>query len=518
MPGVAFADYVDAELVIVWGANPAVTGIHLMPLLQEAKRKGAFLAVVDPRRTQVARIADLHLQIRPGTDLPVALSLIRWLFDSGNADESFLNEHSTGADELRRRAHRWTFEEAAVIAEIPASSIAELGEKYAAASPAVIRCGWGLERNRNGGSAVASVLALPTVAGKFGIQGGGYTMSNSKAWQADSILAAQADDPDTRRINMNLLGETLLSVEDPPVSILFVYNCNPAMTMPEQKKVLAGLRRDDLFTVVFDQVLTDTARYADVILPATTFLEHTELNAGYGAYALQRSDPVIPPVGEARPNYEVFADLCDRVGVSQPGDAESVDELIAAIVAGEGDDSSRVLEALAKEHIAVPTFGDRPVQFRDVWPDTVGQKAHLVPPELDEDAAATGGLYCYQGEPNGAEHPLVLISPATKRTVSSTLGQVRLGQVPLLMHPDDAEARGIDSGDVVRVYNDRGEMRCEVMLSEQTRPGVAFMAKGIWGHNTLSGTTSNALAPDTLTDIAGGACFNDTRVEVERTD
>ncbi len=518
MPGVAFADYVDAKMIIVWGANPAVTGIHLMPLLQEAKRRGAFLVVIDPRRTQVARIANMHLQLRPGTDLPVALSLIRWLFEAGEADEEFLEQHTTGADELRQRAQPWTYAEAAAVAEVPAEAIAELGERYAAANPAVIRCGWGLERNRNGGSAVASVLALPAIAGKFGIQGGGYTMSNSEAWKADPTLAALADEPDTRLINMNLLGETLLSAQAPPVQVLFVYNCNPAMTMPEQNKVLAGLRRDDLFTVVFDQVMTDTARYADVILPATTFLEHTELNAGYGAYLLQRSDPVIPAVGEARPNYEVFADLCRRVGVARPGDPESADELIELIVSAEGDDSPRVLEALAGGNSAVPKFGDRPIQFGDVWPATAAHKAHLVPGELDEEALPTGGLYRYRDDPGDEQFPLALISPATKRTVSSTLGQMRTEQVPLEIHPADAETRGIDTGDAVRVFNERGEMRCRALLSTQIRPGVAFMAKGIWSHNTLSGTTSNALAPDTLTDIGGGACFNDSRVEVELLD
>jgi len=343
-------------------------------------------------------------------------------------------------------------------------------------------------------------------------------MSNSEAWKADPTRAALADEPATRLINMNLLGETLLSAQAPPVQVLFVYNCNPAMTMPEQNKVLAGLRRDDLFTVVFDQVMTDTARYADVILPATTFLEHTELNAGYGAYLLQRSDPVIPAVGEARPNYEVFADLCRRVGVARPGDPESADELIELIVSAEGDDSPRVLEALAGRNSAVPKFGDRPIQFGDVWPATAAHKAHLVPGELDEEALPTGGLYRYRDDPGDEQFPLALISPATKRTVSSTLGQMRTEQVPLEIHPADAETRGIDTGDAVRVFNERGEMRCRALLSTQIRPGVVCMAKGIWSHNTLSGTTSNALAPDTLTDIGGGACFNDSRVEVELLD
>ena len=515
MPGVAFPDYVDAEMIIVWGANPAVTGIHLMPLLHEAKRRGAFLAVVDPRRTQVARIADVHLQVRPGSDLPVALSLIHWLFEAGEADEKFLERHTTGADELRERARQWTYPRAAAVAGVSADLIAELGKRYAEASPAVIRCGWGLERNRNGGSAIAAVLALPAIAGKFDIRGGGYTMSNSEAWHIDPTRAALADEPSTRLVNMNLLGETLMSTQAPPVKVLFVYNCNPAMTMPEQSKVLSGLRRDDLFTVVFDQVMTDTARYADVILPATTFLEHTELNAGYGAYALQRSDPVISAVDEARPNYEVFADLCRRTGVARPGDVESADDLIELMVSAEGDGSRRVLEDLAGKQVAVPSFGGRPIQFRDVWPNTRGKKVHLVAEGLDEEAHDTGGLYCYRDDPGTEDFPLALISPASKRTVSSTLGQLREAQVPVEIHPDDARARGIDTGDAVRVYNESGEMLCRALLSTRIQPGIASMAKGIWSHNTLSGTTSNVLAPDTLTDIGGGACFNDSRVQIE---
>jgi anaerobic selenocysteine-containing dehydrogenase len=512
MPGVAFCDYPEAELIVVWGANPATTGIHLMPYLHEAKRRGAYLAVVDPYRTQVARIADLHLHLRPGTDLPVALSLIRWLFESGKSDEEFLAKHTTGAEELRERAGRWGFEEAADVAGIDAEDIAELGERYARSSPAVIRCGWGLERNRNGGSAIASVLALPAVAGKFGVRGGGYTMSNSGAWAAEPTLAARAEEPETRRVNMNLLGEVLTHQPSPPISVLFVYNCNPAMTMPEQTKVIDGLKRDDLFTVVFDQVMTDTALYADVILPATTFLEHTELRAGYGAYVLQRSDPVIGPVGESRPNYEVFADLCRRTNVARAGDPETVEELIDPIVAAEGNRAPAVLHDLATKRMTVPEFGERPIQFGDVWPKTPQQKARLCPAELDEEA---GGLYNYRALPTGEGYPLALISPASKRTVSSSLGESRAGSVAIQIHPDDAGSRGIQTGDIVRVFSERGEMVCHAELSVSVQPGVACMPKGLWSHNTLSGTTSNALAPDTLSDLGGGACFNDARVEIE---
>ena len=520
MAGVAFSDYVHAQTIIVWGANPGVSGIHLMPFLQEAKRRGAFLAVVDPRRTEVARLADLHVALRPGTDLPVALSIIRWLFESAAADEEFLHEHATGADELRRRAEPWSFDRAAEVAGIEAEQIGHLACQYAGAKAAVIRCGWGLERNRNGGSAVAAVLALPAVAGKFGVRGGGYTMSNAGAWPLSSDAAACEEETDARVINMNRVGETLLQRDDPAVKLLFVYNCNPLATLPNQNKVRAGLEREDLFTVVFEQVMTDTARYADVLLPATTFLEHTEMARSYGAYVLQKNAPVIGPVGESRPNHEVFAELCRRTGVAGVGDPEHADELADAILqAGNGDGTWSV--DMTDSGIAVPEFGAAPIQFVDVLPNTPNQKINLVPEELDREADGSnsdGGLYSFRPDRGASQFPLTLISPATKRTISSTLGQVRKEQVPVEIHPDDAAARAIGPGDRVRVFNELGEVGCLAKVSSAVRRGVAYLPKGIWSHNTLSGNTGNALVPDSLTDLGGGACFNDTRVQIERLD
>ena len=515
MPGVALTDYAHARAIIVWGANPATSGIHLMKVLQEAKRRGAFLAVVDPRRTPVARIADIHLAVRPGTDLPVALSLLRWLLEAGHADEQFLERSTTGAEELRRRAGEWTFDRAAELAGVEASAIAEMGRRYVEASPAVVRCGWGLERNRNGGSAAAAVMALPAVAGKFGVRGGGYTMSNSAAWSLDAAAAACEPENDARVINMNEAGEALLNASDPPVKALFVYNCNPLAILPAQAKVRRGFEREDLFTVVFEQVMTDTARYADILLPATTFLERGELARSYGVYALQRSRKVADPVGESRSNHVVFADLCERTGLAKTGDPRRADDLVAAMLAVD-ERGAQLGEALAADNIAFPEFGDSPVQFVDVFPRTDDQRVHLVPAELDAEAAATGGLYAFQADPRSAAHPLALISPASKRTISSTFGQLRRGQVPVELHPDDAAARAISNGDEVRMFNELGEVRCRAGINADLRPGVVCFPKGLWDHNTLSGNTGNVLVPDTLTDLGGGACFNDTRVQVAR--
>jgi anaerobic selenocysteine-containing dehydrogenase len=512
MAGVGYADYAHARLIVVWGANPSASGIHLVPYIQQALRAGAKLVVVDPRRTALARRADLHLALRPGTDLPLALAIIRWLFAEGRADLRFLAEHATGVDELRRRADPWTVEHAAEVAGLPAAAVEQFARLYAETSPAIVRCGWGLERNRNGGSAVAAVLALPAVAGKFGLRGGGYTLSNSGAFRLDTDPAVRAGEPETRVVNMNELGRALTAAR-PPVGLLFVYNCNPLATMPRQELVREGLKREDLFTVVFEQVMTDTARYADVLLPATTFLERAEMASGYGAYALQLGPAVIAPVGEARSNHEVFAELCRLTGVAQPGEPESMEGLTDAILDA-SPDGGALRAAMARDRVAFPEAGPTPVQFVDVFPRTPDTKIDLCPKALDREAP--GGLYGYWPDPATDRHPLALISPATDKRISSTLGQLHRGPVPVELHPEDAEARGIRDGDRVRIANELGEVVCRARVHDGVRPGVVVLPKGLWAHNSENGATSNALSPDTLTDIAGGACFNDARVEIER--
>ena len=330
MPSVAYTDYPHARLIVIWGANPSTSSIHLVPYIREAQRRGAALVVIDPRRTPLARHADLHLAVKPGTDVVVALALHRHLFENGLADERFLDEHTRGARHLRDRAAAWTIDRAAAVAGIHSDDLRRFAELYAHSSPAVIRCGWGLERNRNGGNAALAVLALPTVAGKFRVRGGGYTMSNSAAWGLSSSAWIGSNEPSTRRVNMNHLGRALLDYDDPPVKLLFVYNCNPVATMPDQNRVIKGLRREDLFTVVFEQVMNDTARFADLVLPATTFLESYDVVKSYGHVSLQLARPVIDVVCEARPNVEVFSELSRRLDLAS--DLETDAEALLHVV------------------------------------------------------------------------------------------------------------------------------------------------------------------------------------------
>lgn len=511
MPGVALQDYERAKLIVLWGMNPQASGIHLVPVIQRAIGAGARLVVIDPRATPLARRADLHLAIRPGTDLPVALAVARNLFESGAADREFLAAHATGAEELERRAAEWTFERAAAAAGVPATDLERFARLYAETSPAVIRAGWGAERNRNGGSAIAAILALPALAGKFGVRGGGYTMSNSGAWKLDATAASCEPEPATRAVNMNRLGEALLTLGSPRVEALFVYNCNPLATLPAQEKVRRGLEREDLFTVVFDQVRTDTALYADVLLPATTFLEHAELSRGYGALVLQRAKAAIPPVGESRSNVAVFGELCRRLSLTRPGEPETEAEIASALLRSGGP--RRDLEAeLDRNGIAFPDEGAAPIQFVDSFPRTPDRKIALVPEALDRESPV--GLYRYQEDPGCVRYPLALVSPSSEKTISSTLGQLSRKRAEIEMHPSDAAARGLSNGDRVVVHNELGEVRCALRVTDSVRPGVVSLAKGLWARHTENGSTANALCPDTLTDLGGGACFNDARVDV----
>jgi len=509
MPSVVYQDFPEARLIILWGVNPSASGIHLVPYVREAQKRGAKIVVIDPRTTPLAKQADLHLAVKAGTDLPVALSLHRYLFEQGHANQAFLDAHTHNAARLRERALPWTFAGAAAEAGVAADDLERLAQWYATTSPALVRCGWGQERNRNGGSSSMAILALPAVAGKFGVRGGGYAMSNTNAWGIERSWI-RAQEPATRLVNMNHLGRVLTAMSDPPIKALFIYNSNAAVTSPDQRRVLAGLEREDLFTVVFDQCLTDTARYADVVLPATTFLEGYDLVRGYGSISLRLGKPVVEPVGEARPNADVFGELLRRLELDAAGDPEGeLEEMLDVL--------SRLPEPAGEQvrefGAARPAFDGRPIQFVDVFPRTPDQKIDLYAAHLD--AGTPAGLYGYQPDPATPAFPLTLISPASERSITSMLAELPRPEVRLLMHPDDAAARDLADGDPVRIFNGLGEVRCNVQVGAWIRPGTVSLPKGLWRKHTANGFTANALAPDTLTDLGGGACFNDARVQVE---
>ena len=508
MPSVTYQDYPSAQMIILWGVNPSASGIHLIPYVREAQKRGAKLVVVDPRSTPLARSADIHLAVKPGTDVVVALAIHRYLFAHGFADEKFLREHTKGAGQLRERAEPWTIEEAAKIAGIDRAALEQVAHLYASSSPALVKCGWGLERNRNGGNAAMAVLALPAVGGKFGVRGGGYTMSNSASWNIERPWI-NANEPETRLVNMNHLGRALTDYNDPPVQVLFVYNCNPAATAPDQRHVLKGLERDDLFTVVFEQVMTDTALYADVILPNTTFLEGYDFAKAYGPINMELGVPVVDAVGESRSNADVFGELCSRLGVLGDDEPSGELDLLVHVLDNLPGSIGQNIKTGARPE---PPFGSAPIQFVDVFPRTADQKIDLFPAALE--SSAPEGLYRYQADPATERYPLALISPSSDRTISSTLGELPRPDVKLSMHPDDAAARGLADKDLVRIFNELGEVHCELSVTMAVRPGTVSLPKGLWRRSTRNGYTATALAPATLSDLGGGACFNDARVQV----
>jgi anaerobic selenocysteine-containing dehydrogenase len=531
MPSLDFAEAEKARYIILWGANPKHSNIHLMPAIKRARESGARVAVVDPRRTMGPSWVDVHLPVLPGSDGAVALAMIGHLERLGRVDRAFLEASATGWERLLERARAWTLERAAARAGVEARQIAAIAEEYAAADPALLRCGWGLERNRNGEAAVAAVLALPAVAGKFGVPGGGFALASSPAYRMNDDLLAGAPEAATRTINMNHLGRVLLEERNPPVTVLFVYDANPVVTIPDQNRVRKGLSRDGLFTVVFEQVMTDTALYADILLPATTFLEHTEISTSYGGYGVQLGEPVIPPVGEARSNETVFGLLASRSGLAGPGgraddrgdraerpDDELLGRALAAIEgplrpAGAPPDGASRLARLRRDRFLPFDFpGETPIQFANAFPDTPDGKIHLWPEEIGPDP------YLVLDDPGEREHPLALISPATDRTISSTLGEIDREEARLEMHPADAAFRRLEDGRVVRVHNRLGEVRVRLRVSAAMRPGVVFLPKGIWNRHTRNGCVGTALVPDTVSAASGGACFNDARVEVSPAD
>ena len=513
MPGVAFQDFVNARTIVIWGANPKASNTHLVPFLKQAKRRGAFIAVVDPINHFSAAEIDLHLPVRPGSDAPLALGLIKLLRDRQELDRSFMERWCQGVDELFAAADTWDLAHVERVTGVPQSSVVTLADRLAHDRPGLVRCGWGLERNLQGPQAVAAVLAIPAVLGLFSTRGGGYTLSNSgmAAMDLDTALG-QPLNWNTRSLNMSQMGRWLNGGVDPAVHGLFVYNANPVATVPDQNAVIRGLCRDDLFTVVHDQVMTDTAAFADLVLPATTFLEHWDVRKSYGNYVIGGVRPVVPAFGESRSNLEVFRSLAQAMGFTDEAFGWSDRECIQAVARGlhiNSDEPLDLARILDGDQHQVTFAGDAPVQFETVFPQTGNGKINLMPPCL----GARG--YAVDDGPAGHPYPLQLISPATSKLISSTLGEFHLNELDVRVHPSEGLKRDLEQGMEVRVFNELGEVVCPLRLDDRVRPGVAVIPKGAWRLASRNGSTSTALCPDHVGDLLGQACFNDARVDIQ---
>ena len=535
--GTAPQDFAHAGLIIAWGANIHGNNIHLWPFIEEARRKGAKLVVIDPYRTRTAALADEHLAIRPGTDGLLALAMMQVIFREGLEDGEYLAACTTGEDELRAHAlcEEHSPARASAITGINAETIERLARAYADAGrnghpPAAIRLNYGIQRSENGGTAARAVLMLPLITGSWKQRGGGVLFSTSGSFPFDSaklqmpeLMLASPLKRNARTINMTQLGEALTLVDDPPVKALFVYNCNAAAVAPDSSRVLAGLRRDDLFTVVHEQFFTDTTDYADIVLPATTFLEHKELMGAYGHLFAQISQPAIAPLGEARSNVRLFAELGRRMGFTEAAFHDDEDALIAQALDTQhpwlAGITKQRLEAEGHAPLALPTNAhSESLPFSTAeWFGTPGGRGELTPaPQWVAPSESRNGA------DRRGEFPLEFLPRKADNYMNSTFANLPTHQRMerktagiLEMHASDATARGLRSGDRVSVRNHRGHIKLTARVGDTVAAGVVA-ARLDWQKLSAKGANVNTLTSERLTDIGGGATFYSTMVEVEK--
>ncbi len=516
-PGMPPEQAVHARLIVAWGNNVTWSNLHLTPIIRRARKAGAKLVVVDPRRTKIAEQADLHLAIRPGTDVVLAWAVAAELERREALDRAFIERHVAGFEEYMAAARAFSLAEAARVCGVPEEEIRQLVDWYQQISPAAISVGNGLERNQNGGSGIRAVFALPALAGKFGVAGGGLINGASFAFPKTPRRLQRPDlvPAGTRTLNIVDIGRHL--TDDacaPPIKALFIYNHNPLIVHPDQNRLRRGLAREDLFIVGADVVMTDSLAYADVVLPACSHFEHDDLYAAYGQHWLQRAEPVISRQGEALPNTEIFRRLAARFGFTDAAftatDAELMDEGV------DGEDPRlggiRPSALPTARATAMTVNGEQAILFGNVFPRTASGKIELASTYLDEKYGARLPTW----RPVRSAFPLALVSPASDKRITSTFGGVPGSEAtpPLEMHPDDAKVRGLRNGMRVKVWNDLGEIHLPLRVTNIVPPGVVASLKGVWMRTSDNGQTVSALCPIHHADIAEGACFNDARVEV----
>ncbi|HOX88990.1 MAG TPA: molybdopterin oxidoreductase family protein [Burkholderiaceae bacterium] len=525
--GPAMESFADAKLIIFWGANAVASNLHLWTFAQEAKRRGARLIAIDPYRSLTAEKCHQHIALLPGTDGALALGLIHVLVREGWLDRDYIARHTLGFDELAARAAAWPPERAAAQCGIEAAVIEQLARDYAHTRPAAIRLNYGIQRVRGGGNAVRLVTALPALCGHWRDAAGGVLLSTSAVYPRDNaalqrpdLLAGRAP----RTVNMSTIGEALHRA-DPPIEALIVYNSNPVAVAPQSREVAAGFAREDLFTVVLEQFQTDTADYADWVLPATTQLEHLDVHASYGHLSVLANNPAIDPLGEALPNTEIFRRLATKMGYAEPCFSDTDDQIAAAAFKREGTGAQldwATLKARGWQRLAVPEVY---APFAQGGFPTPSGKC-----EFASSAAAAAGLdpvpdYVppYEGPRSNPEtavrFPLAMISPPARNFLNSSFVNVQSlrdteGEPALEIHPVDAAARGIADGSRVRVFNDRGELDLLARVTDRARPGVVVALSIWWKKLARDGKNVNELTHQRLTDIGRGPSFYDCLVEV----
>lgn len=523
-------DLVHSRFIVLWGTNTRMTNRHLWPTIQEARAQGAQVVVIDPIRTITADSADWFVQPLPGTDTALALGLMHVILRDGLADEAYLQDHTIGHEDLRDQVAPWTPERTAGVCGLHPDEIERLARAYATTTPAAIRMLIGAEHHENGAMIYRTVACLPLVTGAWRHHGGGLARSSGTWFDVavdDAALAGPSLDRaegEPRGVNQSLLGRALTGeLEGPPVAALVVWNGNPLVTMPNTELTRAGLMRDDLFTVVHEQFLTDTARYADIVLPATTQIEQRDVVPAWGHLYLGWNEAAIAPVGESVSNTELFRRLARAMGFSEPELFTSDDDLIAAALHQLDTTQLDALQSDGFIRIALP---DPLLPYADGGFDTPSGKALI----RNDGLAALGvptlptfvpAVESPAGNPELVRRfPLVMLTTKSHgRFLNSSYSHLPkhgpLEGVPQVdIHADDAAARRIGDGDLVRVHNDRGSLELVARISARVRPGLVTVPFGWWMHQHADGNVANSLTNDTLTDFGGGVSYHDNLVEV----
>ena len=519
--GMKVQHFAQSKLIVIWGSNPIGSNLHFWRIAQQAKRDGARLVCIDPRHSETADKCHEHIALLPGTDAALALAVMHELITHGWLDQDYIDRYTLGWEALSERALQWPPERAAEVCGVPVDQIRRLARDWGTTKPAAIRLNYGMQRVRGGGNAVRAVACLPALTGAWRHRAGGLLMSSSGHFPVRRAALQRPDLLGQRRprtINMSTIGDDLLRPASlqfgPQIEALVVYNSNPVAVAPHSGRVVQGFAREDLFTVVLEHFQTDTADYADYILPATTQLEHWDLHTTYGHTDVLLNRPAIAPVGQARSNTEIFRALAARMGFDEPCFGDTDEQLCRMAMGDEKD-----FEVLLENGFASLPLPDAP--FAEGGFPTPSGRCEFFSQSLADQGldGLPDHLPNYETPGSDARYPLAMISPPARNFLNSTFVNVKslrdIETEPLLeIHPQDAAARGIADGAVVEVVNDRGRYQCKAHVSERARPGVVN-GLGIWWRKMgLNGTNVNELTSQQLTDLGRAPVFYDCLVEV----
>ena len=519
----------QSKLILIWGSNPVISNLHFWSRCQEAKRNGARLIIIDPRRNETAVKCHQHIALYPGTDAALALAMMHVIIGEGLTDADYIAQHTLGFRELAQRVHEWTPVRAAAICGISADEIIKLAREYASTRPAMIRLNYGMQRHSGGGMATRTIACLPALVGAWRDAAGGVIMTtadfygfNHRALEHPELIRGKP-----RTLNLAALGDALTAA-DPPVKAAFVYNNNPVAVCPDSRKVMAGFAREDLFTVVHEIFQTDTADYADILLPATTQLEHHDIHKSYGHMYVQASQPAIAPLGECKPNAEVFRLLAARMGFDDACLRDSDEDLCrqaldsgAPALDGITWDS---LKARGWQRLNVPAApfakGGFPTPSGkcEFWSETAKAQGHDPLPDYTPPREGP------TSNPAMAQrYPLAFISPPHRHFLNTSFANLNFalkdaGEPSLDIHPDDAASRGITDGAQVCVFNDRGDYIVRARITDSVRPGVVSAPSVWWKKLTSDGRNANEVTSQAIADMGGAATYYDCLVDVKPAD